>query len=127
MFLTSTTDVINEPVASLLPKLFDALKTGSVTAILGMVIVFAVLTTIFVALVVMRKILGKKSAPIEKAPAAPKTDDAPAAVEQAPVEEAEAEPETDDGAVIAAIIAAISAYTGKSANGFRVVSFKRRH
>lgn len=125
MFLTSTTDVINEPIASLLPKFFDALKTGSVTAILGMIIVFAVLAIIFVALVVMRKILGKKSAPIEKAPAAPKTDDAPAAVEQAPVEEAE--PETDDGAVIAAIIAAISAYTGKSASGFRVVSFKRRH
>ncbi len=125
MFLTATTDVINEPIASLASKLIEALKTGSLTAILGMVIVFAVLAVIFAALVIMRKIISKKSAPAPKADAA-KSAPAPTAVEQeAPAAQDETAGE-DDGAIVAAIIAAICAHTGKSANGFRVVSFKRR-
>ncbi len=119
MFLTSINEVINEPIASLL---MNAAKTGFGVLILGMVIVFAVLAIIFAALMIMRKALNKKPAP--KATAQEK----PAAVEKPAVAEETAEaPAEDEGAIIAAIIAAISAHTGKSASDFRVVSFKRRH
>ena len=46
-----------------------------------------------------------------------------AAAEELPVEE----PAADDCAIVAAIVAAISAHTGKAPTSFRVVSFKRRH
>ena len=79
------------------------------------------LTIIFAALVIMRRILHKKPANAETLPAA-KAGVAPAPTkEEAPVEEAPA----DDGAVVAAIIAAICAHTGKPASAFRVVSFKK--
>ena len=67
-----------------------------------------------------------------KTETAPETTAAPvetAAVEtEAPVETeaAEAEAVADDGAIVAAIIAAISVHTGKAPDGFRVVSFKKR-
>ena len=38
----------------------DALKTGSVTTVLGMLIVFFVLAIIYFALIIMRKALTKK-------------------------------------------------------------------
>ena len=100
----------------------DALKTGSVTAVLGMCIVFAVLAVIYCALIIMRKALNKK--PKAKKTAEPTS--APASA-PAPVEEAPAAEETDECAIVAAIMAAISAHTGKPITSFRVVSFKRRH
>ncbi len=113
-------DIIHEPIASSASSFLEALKTGSTTAILGMIIVFAVLAVIFAALVIMRKVLNKK--PKASAKEAP----APAVV--VPAEETPAEePVADDCAIVAAIVAAISAHTGKAPTSFRVVSFKRRH
>lgn len=100
----------------------DALKTGSLTAVLGMCIVFAVLATIYFALIIMRKVLNKKPKAKKTAEPTPAPVSAPA-----PVEEAPAAQETDDCAIVAAIMAAISAHTGKPITSFRVVSFKRRH
>ena len=51
-------DIIHKPIASHASSFLEALKTGSTTALLGMVIVFAVLAIIFAALVIMRKALN---------------------------------------------------------------------
>ena len=98
--------------------------TGLPTLLIGMLAVFAILGIIFLALVIMRAgfkrnaIKAKKARKAEEAPSAP----APALAE----EFAPATPATDDSAIVAAIVAAISAYTGKAPEGFRVVSFKKR-
>lgn len=100
----------------------DALKTGSLTAVLGMCIVFVVLAIIYFALIIMRKVLNKKPKAKKTAEPTPAPVSAPAPAEEAPAAE-----ETDDCAIVAAIMAAISAHTGKPITSFRVVSFKRRH
>lgn len=110
-------------LTSIMTGFIGALKTGTVTAVLGMCIVFAVLAIIYFALIIMRKVLNKK--PKAKKAAEPTPASAPAPA-PAPVEEAPAA-ETDDCAIVAAIMAAISAHTGKPITSFRVVSFKRRH
>ena len=102
----------------------DALKTGSLTAVLGMCIVFAVLAVIYFALIIMRKVLNKKPKAKKTTAPTPAPVSAPAPT---PVEEAPAAEETDECAIVAAIMAAISAHTGKPITSFRVVSFKRRH
>ncbi len=109
--------MLHEPILTGVAPYLEALKTGVSTSIIGMLIVFAVLAVIFAALVLMRKLLTKKpkEAP---APISEKQEEAPVLSE---------EPASDDTAVIAAIIAAISAHTGKAPVEFRVVSFKRRH
>ena len=109
-------------LTSIMTGFIGALKTGTVTAVLGMCIVFAVLAVIYFALIIMRKALNKK--PKAKKTAEPTS--APASA-PAPVEEAPAAEETDECAIVAAIMAAISAHTGKPITSFRVVSFKRRH
>lgn len=108
-------------------SILDRLTLGGSTLLLGMVIVFAVLGIIFVALQIMRSIFTKKATQTKKAKkaeeAAQKAEpSAQATTEQAPV----SEPVTDEAAIVAAIIAAISAHTGKAPEGFRVVSFKKR-
>ena len=108
-------------------SILDRLTLGGSTLLLGMVIVFAVLGIIFVALQIMRSIFTKKVTQTKKAKkaeeAAQKAEpSAQATTEQAPV----SEPVTDEAAIVAAIIAAISAHTGKAPEGFRVVSFKKR-
>ena len=116
---------IHEPITTNVSNFIDALKTGSSTALLGMIIVFAVLTVIFVALVIMRKVLTRKDKKkiTEVSAPAPVVKNEPVE-EEAPVAE---EAPADNGAIIAAIMAAISAHTGKPLTSFRVVSFKRRH
>lgn len=111
---------------------FDRLTLGGSTLLLGMVIVFAVLGIIFIALQIMRAVFtrnaikakqARRAAKAEKAAQIPETPkEAPAA----PVASAPAAPVADETATVAAIIAAISAYTGKAPEGFRVVSFKKR-
>ena len=111
----------------------DRLSLGGSTLLLGMVIVFSVLGIIFIALQIMRAVFTKnaikakqarkaaeasRAAPIKKETSIPVAPVAPAT----PV----AVPATDDAAIVAAIIAAISAHTGKAPEGFRVVSFKKR-
>ena len=111
---------------------FDRLTLGGSTLLLGMVIVFAVLGIIFIALQIMRAVFtrnaikakqARRAAKAEKAAQIPETPkEAPAA----PVASAPVAPVVDETATVAAIIAAISAYTGKAPEGFRVVSFKKR-
>ncbi len=112
--------MLHEPISRGVSSFLEALKTGSSTALIGMLIVFAVLAVIFAALVLMRKLLSKK--PEE----APVPAEAIGVIPAAGEEPAAEEPASDDTAVIAAIIAAISAHTGKAPVEFRVVSFKRR-
>lgn len=122
MFLTG-----NAPVATGFAENWALfVGTGLPTLLIGMLAVFAILGIIFVALQIMRAmfknnaIKAKKARKAEEAKAAPKAETAPAE------ETVPAAPVTDDGAIIAAIIAAISAHTGKAPEGFRVVSFKKR-
>ena len=104
-------------------SILDRLALGGSTTLLGMAIVFSVLCIIFIALQIMRAVFTKNASQTKKArkaekavqTTAPKPEVAPAA-----------EPAVDDGAIVAAIIAAISAHTGKAPEGFRVVSFKKR-
>ena len=121
MFLTTTGTVSTEAPSRL--DLF--LETGLPTLLIGMLAVFAILGIIFVVLQIMRAVFKNNAI---KAKKARKAEEAPAkaeAIPQAPVAE-ETAPATDDGAIVAAIVAAISAYTGKAPEGFRVVSFKKR-
>ena len=108
-------------------SILDRLTLGGSTLLLGMVLVFAVLGIIFFALQIMRSVFTKKSAKAQeatKASEAAKSAEQPAVVTE---EEIPAAAEAaDDGAIVAAIIAAISAHTGKAPDGFRVVSFKKR-
>ena len=104
---------------------FDRLALGGSTLLLGMVIVFAVLGIIFVALQIMRSIFTKNAIKAKKARKAEEAaQNVPAKAEKAA--SVAPAPVSDDTAVVAAIIAAISAYTGKAPEGFRVVSFKKR-
>ena len=108
-------------------SILDRLTLGGSTLLLGMVLVFAVLGIIFFALQIMRSVFTKKSVKaqkVEKAEESAKPAEQPVAVAE---EEIPAEAEAaDDGAIVAAIIAAISVHTGKAPDGFRVVSFKKR-
>ena len=108
-------------------SILDRLSLGGSTLLIGMLIVFAVLGIIFVALQIMRSVFTKNAIKAKKArkaeEAAQKAEPIVAKAEEpAPV----AAPASDDAAIVAAIIAAISAYTSKAPEGFRVVSFKKR-
>ena len=115
-------------------SLFDRLTLGGSTLLLGIVIVFAVLGIIFVALQVMRAVFtknaikAKQERKAQKAlqSTAPKAQKPAVAPAPASAPAAAPAPSEDDTAVVAAIVAAISAYTGKAPEGFRVVSFKKR-
>ena len=120
MFLTATA-----PESASRFDLF--LGTGLPTLLIGMLVVFAILGIIFIALTVMRAIFKRnaiKAKQARKAEIAEVKTETKAEAASAPAEETA--PAADDTAVIAAIIAAISAYTGKAPEGFRVVSFKKR-
>ena len=124
MFLTG-----NAPVATGFAENWSLfVGTGLPTLLIGMLVVFAILGIIFVVLQIMRATFKKNAIKAKKARKAEEAKDTPK-MEAAPAEEIA--PETpaaaaDDGAIIAAIIAAISAHTGKAPEGFRVVSFKKR-
>ncbi len=105
-------------------SILDRLTLGGSTLLLGMAIVFAVLGIIFIALQIMRAVFTKN---VAKAKQATKAEKAVQNVAVEPEEPAAAPAATtDDSAIVAAIVAAISAYTGKAPEGFRVVSFKKR-
>ncbi len=117
--LAASASAGTEPLGSLSEKL----STGGMVLLLGMATVFAVLAILWLILALFNVIFGKKQPKAKKAPA-PKPIPAPAPV-PAP---ALAQPVSDDGALIAAITAAIAAYTADDADfagGFRVVSFRR--
>ncbi len=109
-------------------SILDRLTLGGSTLLLGMAMVFAVLGIIFVALQIMRSVFTKNSTKTKKAGKADRTAQNVAVKAEEPVQVAPAAPApaSDDSAIVAAIVAAISAYTGKAPEGFRVVSFKKR-
>ena len=102
-----------------------AASYGLPFSLYGFSVVFSVLAIIMVVVTIFGKIFGiKQEKPkVDKKPEKkpePKVEAAPAPVAAAPV--------SDNGGIVAAIMAAVSAY--RSANGenggFRVVSFKKR-
>ena len=100
----------------------DRFSEAGVMVIMGMIMVFAVLTIIMLVLMIMERYFSAKS----------KSDKAEkqAAPKQEPVVAPAPVVQEDDGAVIAAITAAISLMLAQSGDetyqgGFRVVSLKR--
>ena len=108
----------------------DRLSLGGSTLLLGMALVFAVLGIIFVALQIMRAVFTKQAVQAKKArkaaEAARATEQKTAVKAEEPSSISDSEAPADDSAIVAAIVVAISAYTGKAPEGFRVVSFKKR-
>ncbi len=109
---------IEEPVITENSSIFDRMGLGASTLLIGMLVVFAMLGIIFIALQIMRAVFKRNAIKAKKA------RNAEAA--EAPVPVPAPAPASDDSAVVAAIIAAISAHTGKAPDTFRVVSFKKR-
>ncbi len=113
MFLT-----IHEPIVESVPSFIDALKAGKPSAYIGIIVCLAIVIAVLAVTLVFRRRAAKSEA----------SDETIAVIPPAPVPAPEAEPvpASDDTAIVAAIIAAISAHTGKAPTAFRVVSFKRR-
>ncbi len=119
MFLSIEEPIINEDSTFL-----ERLGLGGETLLIGMLIVFAMLFVIYLALVAIRAILGRKKDEAAQPKEAQPLASAPAPqITQTPATAAQA---TDDRALVAAISAAIAAYTGEAPTSFRVVSFKKR-
>ena len=119
-FLDANPDGLRE-----LTTVGEKLSTGFTVMALGLATVFAVLALLMIVLYLFRIIFYREKKPEPKTtPApAPKHIEAPAPVKTEPET-----PNSDDGALIAAITAAIAAYTDgdeEFASGFRVVSFRR--
>ncbi len=96
----------------------ERISEGFGTSLLGMATVFAMLAVLFIMMKLMSAVFagsGKK-AENSASVALPANYPAPVAAQ------ADA---GDDEETVAAIVAAISAYTGSSPASFRVVSFKR--
>lgn len=94
------------------------------TPLLGMAMIFAVLSILWAVLALFKFIFAK---PVKAKKTEPVAEEEPETVEI--VEEPVAD-ETDDGELIAVITAAITAYMASeepnaAPNGFRVVSFRR--
>ena len=102
-----------------------AVSYGLPFSLFGFAVVFGVLFVIMLIVVAFGKVFGA-------AQNKPKADTKKVEVKAEPkVEQAQnvAAPVIDNGGIVAAIMAAISAYrvaNGESASGFRVVSFKKR-
>ena len=104
-----------------------AASFGLPFSLFGFAVVFGVLAIIMLIVMAFGKVFGTaqnkpkaEKVKVEKKPE-PKVEAAPAPAPVAPV--------SDNGGIVAAIMAAISAYraaNGESAGGFRVVSFKKR-
>ncbi|MBE6611517.1 MAG: hypothetical protein E7632_03395 [Ruminococcaceae bacterium] len=98
----------------------DAIGYGLQTALLGMGVIFTVLSILWAVLSVFKTIFYKQPK-TEKEPAPVKVE-APAPVEPAP---APAPAAADDAELVAVITAAIAAMMDAPQTSFRVVSFKR--
>ena len=96
----------------------ERVSKGLGTSLLGMATIFFMLTVLFIMMKLMSAVFGKNDQKAENSvPAAlPEKAPAPVTVQTEAVDEEE---------TVAAIVAAISAYTGSSPASFRVVSFKR--
>ena len=109
-------------------ELSEAIGYGLQTALLGMLVIFAVLSVLLIVLTAFKFIFykqpktEKKAAPVKVETPAPAPVAAPApAPAPAPAEPAAA----DDAELVAVITAAIAAMMDAPQTSFRVVSFKR--
>lgn len=103
-------------------ELSDRIGYALQRTLIGLIIVFGVLAVIWLVLSLFKVIFYKDPAKkTEEKKPEPKVTAAPAPAPVTP------QPVKDDGAVIAAIVAAISAMRNEEGitDGFRVVSFKR--
>ena len=112
-FLNFSKEVASDLTLS--EKLNQILTTG----IGGYILVFAVLALIWFILALFGKLFDRKPK-IKKVEtvAAPKAEAIPNV--PAPIEQ-------DEKPIVAAIVAAISAYEGKPTSSFKVVSFRKKH
>ena len=105
----------------------DKLSTGLTVMLLGMATVFAVLAILWVVLLLFRVVFYREKKPAAKKETADSANKPVTLPAKPPVLVPVAKTE-DNGALIAAITAAIAAYTEgdeEFASGFRVVSFRR--
>lgn len=120
IFLNANSDGLQE-----LTTVGEKLSTGLTVMLLGIITVFAVLAILWIVLLLFRVIFYREKKAEPKAPQMPVQ--IPVSV-SATAETKPAAPAEDNGAIIAAITAAIAAYTEgdeEFASGFRVVSFRR--
>lgn len=114
---------IENPIITDESSFLDRLGLGAQTLLIGMVVVFAMLFIIYLAMLAMQAVFAGKS----KKAAANTEKAAPADIAPpAAAEEPAADAGTDDLELVAAITAAVAAYTGDAPSSFRVVSFKKR-
>jgi len=102
----------------------EAIGYGLQTALLGMLVIFAVLSVLLIVLMAFKFIFYKQ--PKTEKKAAPVKVEAPAPAPVAAPAPAPAEPAAaDDAELVAVITAAIAAMMDAPQTSFRVVSFKR--
>lgn len=116
MFYMSFLNFSKEVASDL--TLSEKLKSILTTGVGGYILVFSVLALIWFILAILGKFFDRKANKVTLQVTPPVTP-APAPETVASV--------SDDGEIVAAIVAAISAYSGKPASGFRVVSFRKKH
>lgn len=128
MLSTVDTSFYSGKLPTLSPEAVEkAVSYGLPFSLFGFATVFFVLIVIMLVVVIFGKVFGSaKNKPVssKKQETTAKTE--AVVKETKPVEAA---PADDNGSVVAAIMAAISAFrvsNGQSAGGFRVVSFKKR-
>ncbi len=102
----------------------DAWKFAGQMTLMGMLMVFSVLATLWGVLAIFKLVFAGKT---KKAPAEKKSAPAPVAPAAKPAAPAPVAPAEDNGQLIAVITAAVAAYRASEGEvgGFRVVSFKR--
>lgn len=115
---------IDNPIITDESSFLDRLGLGGQTLLLGMVVVFAMLFVIYLCMVAMQAVFTRKSPKTAKGTASEKPVETPEPAMQ--VTEAVPDTQTSDEQLVAAITAAIAAYTGDAPSSFRVVSFKKR-
>ena len=111
-------------VAVLTQSFSERLSTSGVVALQGMLTIFLVLSLLWAAIEIMHRIIHREK-PAKKVESEKPAQNAPVAEET--VASAVTAPSNDEGAIVAAIIAAITAAREEQGDtsGFRVVSFKR--
>ncbi len=108
---------LHEPIPSAVSSFINDLAQGKPSAYITIIAALAAIAAILALVLIFRKKAEKPSAvPAETI-----------AVSETPAPAEDESPASDDSAIVAAIVAAISAHTGKAPTAFRVVSFKRRH
>ena len=99
----------------------ETISTGIVTTVVGMGVVFSVLVLLAFMIALLAKLTADKKKPAEAAPVAKAVEAAPAALAAAPADN------KLNAKTVAAIMAAISAATGKPMEQLKFTAIKRVH